>query len=54
MTKSPQKKLSLSRETLQRLSDEALSQPLGGVNRQQTEYLTYTCNMTRTCLNCTA
>jgi hypothetical protein len=54
MTKSVQKKLSLSGETLRRLSDEALKQPLGGNFRQQTQYLTYTCNQTVTCINCTA
>jgi hypothetical protein len=54
MTKSMKKKLSLSRETLQCLSDEALQQPLGGNFRKQDDYLTYTCDLTRTCVNCTA
>jgi len=54
MTKSMKKKLSLSRETLQHLGDEALKQPLGGNFRKQDQYLTYTCALTVTCNNCTA
>jgi hypothetical protein len=54
MTKSVKKKLSLSRETLQRLSDEALKQPLGGNFRQQNQYPTYTCPPTATCVGCAA
>ena len=54
MTKSMKTKLSLSRETLQHLSAEALQQPLGGNFRQQDDYLTYTCALTHTCMSCTA
>jgi hypothetical protein len=54
MTKSMKKKLSLSRETLQHLSDEAMKQPLGGIERKQYQYPTWTCAQTLTCNNCTA
>ncbi len=49
MKKIVKKRLELSRETLQRLGDEALKQPAGGLFRQQTELQTYSCVCTFTC-----
>jgi hypothetical protein len=49
MKKIVKKRLELSRETLQRLGDEALKQPAGGIFRQQTELQTYSCVCTFTC-----
>jgi hypothetical protein len=43
-------KLGLNRETLQRLDDETLKQPLGGNFRKQYDYPTYTCPYTYPCL----